>query len=89
MAHSRESTDLMERIAKSVRDCGTWRAAGLSEKYLEAYSLMKALEAELVFVTIMTRISCKLLILGDEVNKKGGGFLHGSGPVRAIGPSPW
>ena len=47
MAHPRESTDLMERIAKSVRDCGTWRAAGLSEKYLEAYSLMKALEAEL------------------------------------------
>ena len=38
----------MERIATSVKDCDTWRAAGFSEKYLEAYSLKEALEAELM-----------------------------------------
>ena len=48
MAHSGDSADLRERIAKSVKDCETWRAAGRSEKYLEAYALKEALEAELM-----------------------------------------
>ena len=48
MAHSGDSADLRERIAKCVKDCDTWRAAGLSEKYLEAYALKEALEAELM-----------------------------------------
>ena len=48
MAHSGDSADLRERIEKCVKDCDTWRAAGLSEKYLEAYALKEALEAELM-----------------------------------------
>ena len=48
MAHPGDGSDLRERLAKAVKDCDTWRAAGLSEKYLEACSLKEALEAELM-----------------------------------------
>ena len=48
MTHPRDSAELRECIAKAVKDCDTWRAAGLSEKYLEAYALKEALESELM-----------------------------------------
>ena len=46
-AQPRDIAEIRERITKAVTDCATWRAAGFSEKYLEAYSLIEALEAEL------------------------------------------
>jgi hypothetical protein len=38
---------LQVRIAKAEADRDAWRAAGLQEKYLEAYSLVEALELQL------------------------------------------
>jgi hypothetical protein len=38
---------LRTRIAKATADCASWRASGLREKYLEAYSFVESLEVEL------------------------------------------
>lgn len=35
------------RIATAELACTTWRSAGFTEKYLESYSLVEALEAQL------------------------------------------
>lgn len=40
-------TTLEERIGKAVKDCETWRATGLGEKYVEAYDLVEALQLQL------------------------------------------
>ena len=47
MTFQDEITAMRARITKaeSLRD--TWRATGMQEKYLEAYSLVQALELEL------------------------------------------
>jgi hypothetical protein len=47
VAHPRDIAEIRTRIAKATLDCNTWRAAGFSEKYLEACSLMEALEVEM------------------------------------------
>jgi len=44
---TRDIAEVRKRIAKATLDCDTWRAAGFSEKYLESYSLMEALEVEM------------------------------------------
>ena len=38
---------LRQRIAKAEAERDTWRAAGRQEKYLEAYSMVEALETQL------------------------------------------
>ena len=38
---------LRQRIAKAEADRDTWRASGQQEKYLEAYSMVEALETQL------------------------------------------
>jgi hypothetical protein len=47
VAHPRDIAEIRTRIAKATLDCSTWRAAGFSEEYLEACSLMEALEVEM------------------------------------------
>lgn len=42
-----EITALHERIVHAQAECDGWRASGLSEKYLEAYSMVEALELQL------------------------------------------
>ena len=39
--------DLQQRIAKAEADRDTWRASGRQENYLEAYSMVEALETQL------------------------------------------
>lgn len=38
---------LRQRIAKAEADRDAWRASGRQENYLEAYSMVEALEAQL------------------------------------------
>ena len=38
---------LRDRIAKAESELDRWRAAGMQEKYLEAYSMVEALELQL------------------------------------------
>jgi hypothetical protein len=40
-------TALENRIAKAEADRDTWRASGMQEKYLEAYSMVEALGLQL------------------------------------------
>lgn len=47
MTPSRSIAEVQERLARVTADCEAWRAAGMGERYLEAYSLMEALQAEL------------------------------------------
>jgi hypothetical protein len=47
MTFKEEAADLSQRIAKAQSNLDTWRAAGMQERYLEAYSLVEALELQL------------------------------------------
>jgi hypothetical protein len=47
MTFKEEIAALRDRIAKAESDRDTWRASGMQEKYLEAYSQVEALELEL------------------------------------------
>lgn len=47
MTFKEEIAALRGRIAKAESDRDTWRASGMQEKYLEAYSRVDALELEL------------------------------------------
>ena len=38
---------LKTRLARALSERDAWRAAGLQEKYLEAYSMVEALELQL------------------------------------------
>jgi hypothetical protein len=38
---------LQARIVRAEADCDSWRASGMQEKYLEAYSMVEALERQL------------------------------------------
>lgn len=51
MTPSPEVVALRQRIAKAERDRDTWRATGRREKYLEAYSMVEALEVQLERLT--------------------------------------
>lgn len=42
-----EITTLRERIVRARAACDGWHASGLGEKYLEAYSMVEALELQL------------------------------------------
>jgi len=42
-----EISALHARIAKAQSERDTWRTSGMQEKYLEAYSLVEALEVDL------------------------------------------
>ena len=42
-----EISTLQQRIARTEVECETWRAAGRQENYLEAYSMVEALETQL------------------------------------------
>ena len=42
-----EIADIQARIAKAQSERDTWQSAGMQEKYLEAYSLVEALELRL------------------------------------------
>jgi len=45
---SQEDIDVLKgRIATAESERDTWRVAGLEEKYLEAYVIVKALELQL------------------------------------------
>jgi hypothetical protein len=43
----KDIAELQQRIAKAEADRDTWRASGRREKYLEAYSMVEALELQL------------------------------------------
>jgi hypothetical protein len=47
MTHQDDIESLKSRIAKAESECNAWRAAGVEEKYLEAYVIVKALEMQL------------------------------------------
>lgn len=47
MTESQDIQALLDQLSKAVRDCETWRATGLLEKYLEAYDLVEALQLQL------------------------------------------
>lgn len=47
MALKEEIAALRARIAKAQIERDTWRTSGMQEKYLEAYSLVEALELQL------------------------------------------
>jgi hypothetical protein len=47
MTLKEEIAELRQRIAKAQSDRDTWLASGRQEKYLEAYSLVEALELRL------------------------------------------
>ena len=47
MTFKEEAADLSQRIAKAQSNRDTWRAAGIQQRYLEAYSLVEALELQL------------------------------------------
>jgi hypothetical protein len=38
---------LRQRIACAAIECETWRRTGLTEKYIESYDLVEALQADL------------------------------------------
>lgn len=47
MTLRQDIADLRARIAKAQSERDTWRTSGMQEKYLEAYSLVEALELQL------------------------------------------
>jgi hypothetical protein len=47
MTFNDEITAMRARIAKAESQRDTWQTSGMQEKYLEAYSLVQALELEL------------------------------------------
>jgi hypothetical protein len=47
MTHRTEIEGLEERLARAESERDAWRAAGRQEKYLEAYSMVEALEVQL------------------------------------------
>ncbi len=47
MTLKEEFAFILARIGKAQSDRDTWRASGLQEKYLEAYSQVEALEVQL------------------------------------------
>jgi hypothetical protein len=48
MTTLKQEVEMLEiRLAKAESDRDTWRVAGREEKYLEAYSLVQALELQL------------------------------------------
>lgn len=47
MTFQQEIAAMQARIAKAESERDTWRSSGMQEKYLEAYSLVEALELEL------------------------------------------
>ena len=45
--HSKEITELQDRIARAQSECDVWRTAGRQELHLEAYTRIEALELQL------------------------------------------
>jgi hypothetical protein len=47
MSHQEDISALQVRIARAETERDTWRVSGMQEKYLEAYSMVEALELQL------------------------------------------
>lgn len=47
---------LQVRIAKAEAERDSWRVSGMQEKYLEAYSMVEALELQLDFLRRASRV---------------------------------
>lgn len=47
---------LQLRIAKAESERDSWRGSGMQEKYLEAYSMVEALELQLDFLRRAARV---------------------------------
>jgi hypothetical protein len=47
MTHEQEIVSLKDRLEKAEADRDAWRAAGDTEKYLESYCLVEALQSRL------------------------------------------
>lgn len=47
MTRHEEISAMQERIARTETQRDAWRASGVQEKYLEAYSMVEALELQL------------------------------------------
>lgn len=47
---------LQIRIAKAESERDSWRVSGMQEKYLEAYSMVEALELQLDFLRRAARV---------------------------------
>ena len=46
---------MQERIAKAEAERDTWQQSGIQEKYLEAYSMVEALELQLDVLRLAVR----------------------------------
>jgi len=47
------------RIARAETECDGWRQAGMQEKYLEAYSMVEALELQLDVLRRAARLDAR------------------------------
>jgi hypothetical protein len=55
MSVQEDITALQVRIAKAESQRDSWRVSGMQEKYLEAYSMVEALELQLDFLRRVAR----------------------------------
>lgn len=57
MSLQKDIAALEIRIAKAASERDSWRVSGMQEKYLEAYSMVEALELQLDFLRRTARVS--------------------------------
>jgi hypothetical protein len=59
MTFREDIATLEARIAKAESERDGWRVAGMQEKYLEAYSMVEALELQLELLQRAVRLGAK------------------------------
>ena len=57
MSLQKDIAALEIRIAKAASERDSWRVSGMQEKYLEAYSMVEALEVQLDFLRRTARVA--------------------------------
>jgi hypothetical protein len=57
MSLQEDIVSLQTRIAKAESARDSWRASGMQEKYLEAYSMVEAMELQLDFLRRAARVN--------------------------------
>ena len=57
MSLQKDIAALEIRIAKAASERDSWRVSGMQEKYLEAYSMVEALELQLDFLRRTARVA--------------------------------
>lgn len=56
MSVQEDIATLQVRIARAESERDSWRVSGMQEKYLEAYSMVEALEVQLDFLRRAARV---------------------------------